>query len=57
MMKRILQENWLLILVVAVMIGGYGFLRTSGDDIASTAEFDALVSDGTPTLIQFFSNT
>lgn len=56
-MKRVLQENWLLILVVAVMIGGYGLLRTSGDDIASAAEFDALVSDGTPTLIQFFSNT
>jgi hypothetical protein len=56
-MKRFLRENWLVILVVVVMVGGYTFLRTPGDDLASTAEFDAIVSDGTPTLVEFYSNT
>jgi hypothetical protein len=57
MMKRLLRENWLVILVIAVMAGGYVFLRTPGDDLASTADFDAMISDGTPTLVEFYSNT
>lgn len=56
-MKRLLKENWLVILVVVVMAGGYALLRTPGDDLASTAEFDAMINDGTPTLVEFYSNT
>jgi hypothetical protein len=56
-MKRLLRENWLVILVIAIMVGGYVFLRTPGDDLASTTEFDAMVSGGTPTLVEFYSNT
>ena len=43
--------------MIAVMIMGYIFLRTPGDDLASTAEFDAQVSAGTLTLVEFYSNT
>jgi hypothetical protein len=56
-MKRILRENWLTILVLTAMIGGYVFLRTPGDDLVSTAAFDERVRSGSPTLIEFFSNT
>ncbi|MGD2177363.1 MAG: hypothetical protein PVG71_06010 [Anaerolineae bacterium] len=56
-MKRLLRENWLTILVLAVVIGGYVFLRTPGDDLPSTAAFDERVSGGRPTLVEFFSNT
>ncbi len=56
-MERLLRENWLVILVVALMVGAYVFLRTPGDNLGSAAEFDALVTDGTPTLINFYSNT
>ncbi len=56
-MKRFLRENGLVIVVIAVMVGGYLFLRTPGDKMASMAEFDALVTSGTPTLIEFYSNT
>jgi hypothetical protein len=52
-----LRENWLVILVVVVMVGGYVLLRTPGDDLASPAEFDAMVTGGTPTLVEFYSNT
>lgn len=57
MTKRLLRDNWLLILVVTAMAAGYIFLRTPGDDLDSTAEFDALTTDGTPTLVEFYSNT
>lgn len=56
-MERFWRENWSVILVVAVMVGGYLFLRTPGDELASTAEFDAQVTGGTPTLVEFYSNT
>jgi hypothetical protein len=56
-MRRFLRENWLVILVIAVMVGGYLLLRTPGDKLASTAEFDAQVAGGTPTLVEFYSNT
>jgi len=56
-MKRFLRENWLLILVIGVLVGGYLFLRTPGDALTSTDEFDALVTKGTPTLVEFYSNT
>ena len=56
-MKRFLRENWLMIVVIAAMVGGYLFLRTPGDELASTAEFDAQVADGTPTLVEFYANT
>jgi hypothetical protein len=55
--NRFLRENWLVILVIGVMVGGYLFLRTPGDELASTAAFDAQVTGGTPTLVEFYSNT
>lgn len=56
-MKRLWRENWMVIVVIACLAVGYTFLRTPGDEVASTAEFDAQVSDGTPSLIEFYSNT
>lgn len=56
-MKRFWRENWSTILVIVVMVMGYLFLRTPGDGLASTAEFDAQVTDGMPTLVEFYSNT
>ena len=56
-MRRFFRENWSVILVVAAMVGGYLFLRTPGDQLASTAEFDAQVKSGRPTLVEFYSNT
>jgi hypothetical protein len=56
-MKRFWKENWLVILVIAVMLGGFLILRTPGAKLASTAEFDAQVTNGVPTVIEFYSNT
>jgi hypothetical protein len=56
-MKRFWRENRLVLLLIAVMVAGYVFLRTPGDELASTSTFDAQVSNGVPTLIEFYSNT
>lgn len=55
-MKRVLRENWMLLLVLIVAVGGYAFLRTPGDELASTAEFDAKLTDDRPLLVYFYSN-
>lgn len=56
-MERFLRENGLFIAIIAVLVAAYLYLRTPGDKMASTAAFDAQVSTGTPTLVEFYSNT
>jgi UPF0716 family protein affecting phage T7 exclusion len=51
------RENWSVIVVIAAMVVGYLFLRTEGDELVSTAKFDAQVNGGMPTLVEFYSNT
>jgi hypothetical protein len=55
--RRFWRENWLVVLVIGAMVGGFVFLRTAGDALVSTAEFDARVTVGMPTLVEFYSNT
>lgn len=46
---------------VAVLLGGYAFLRPGDSTVASTAEADAVLQQaragGRPVFIEFFSNT
>jgi len=56
-MNHLLRENWMTLLVIALIVVGYVFLRTPGDDLASTAEFETQITDGKPTLVEFYSNT
>ena len=56
-MSEFLGENWLVILVVGLFAAAFIFLRTPADELASASEFEGLVSGGTPTLVEFFSNT
>lgn len=54
---RILRENWLFLLVVGGLIGAFLFLRTTASDVSSVAEVDAILQNGQPTLVEFYSNT
>ena len=56
-MRRFWRENWLVVLVIGVMVGGFVFPRTTGDELVSTADFDAQVTGGVPTVVEFYSNT
>ena len=54
---RILRENWLFLLVVGGIVGAFLFLRTTASDVGSVAEVDAILQNGRPTFVEFYSNT
>ena len=56
-MKRFCTENWFTLVAVGAVLVAYLALRTGGDKMPSTEAFDARITTGTPTLIEFFSNT
>lgn len=53
---RALRENWLLLVVIGVLAVAFLILRTPASAVASVAEVDAILQDGRPTLVEFFSN-
>ena len=54
---RILRENWLFLLIMAGIVGAFFFLRTPASAVSSVAEVDAILQDGQPTFVEFYSNT
>jgi hypothetical protein len=54
--SQFVHQNVLLLAVLALIAGGYFFLRTSPSDIASMEALEASLSRGQPTLIEFYSN-
>ena len=54
---RILRENWLFLLVVGGIIVAFLALRTTASAVGSVAEVEAILEDGQPTLVEFYSNT
>ena len=56
-LMRFLRENWLLLLVVGLVAVGFLVLRTPASAVASIAEAEAILEDGRPTLVEFYSNT
>jgi hypothetical protein len=56
-LNRYLRENWLFVLLVGGIVGGFLFLRTPASAVASVEEVDAQLQNGQPTLVQFYSNT
>jgi len=54
---RILRENWLFLLVIGGILSAFLFLRTTASDVSSVAEVDAILQNGRPTFVEFYSNT
>jgi hypothetical protein len=54
---RILRENWLFLLAIVGILGAFLFLRTTASDISSIVEADAILQNGQPTVVEFYSNT
>jgi thiol-disulfide isomerase/thioredoxin len=53
---RLVRDNLLLILIVAVIGGAYLFLRTPESSVRSLAALDEALAGGRPTLLEFYSN-
>ena len=56
-MVRILRENWLFLLVIGGIVGAFLFFRTPASAVGSVAEVAAILQDGQPTLVEFYTNT
>jgi hypothetical protein len=56
-MTSFLRENALFIGFLAVLVVGFLILRTRGAKLESVDEFDALIGQGAPVVIEFYSNT
>jgi hypothetical protein len=56
-MVEFLRENALFMGFLAALVAGFLILRTRGAKLASTDEFDALVGQGAPIVVEFYSNT
>ena len=54
---RLLRENWLFVLIIGGLIVAFLVLRTPGSAVGSVAEVDAILANGQPTLLEFYSNT
>jgi hypothetical protein len=54
---RVWRENWLFLLIVAGIVSAFLVLRTSASAVGSVEEVDAILTNGQPTLVEFYSNT
>jgi hypothetical protein len=54
---RVLRENWLFLLIIGGIVAAFLVLRTPGSAVGSVAEVDAMLKDGQPTLVEFYTNT
>ena len=54
---RFFRENWLFLIVVGGVIVAFLALRTPASAVGSVSDVDALLQNGQPTLVEFYSNT
>ena len=54
---RPLRENWLLLLIIGALGIAFLALRTTGSDVSSLQEVDAILTGGQPTVVEFYTNT
>ena len=50
-------ENWLFLLFLAIIASAFVFLRSSPTVLADESEFDAILVNGQPAIVEFYSNT
>ncbi len=51
-----LGENWLFLLFLTVIAAAFFFLRSSPTDLANASEFDNILANGQPAVVEFYSN-
>ena len=51
-----IKVNWMLVLFLTLIAGAFIFLRSKPSDIQTAAELDGILTDGQPTVVEFYSN-
>jgi len=52
-----IRENALFLVVLLGLVGAFVLLRTKGTQLESVDELDAMLGNGQPVIVEFFSNT
>ena len=50
------RMNWIPLLVLMLVLGAFIFLRTRASNIEDASELSAVLHDGKPTVVEFYSN-
>ena len=50
------RNNWLTLLIVGSLLGAFLLLRTHPSDVGTSAELKAILTNGQPALLEFYSN-
>ncbi len=53
---NVLRKNWLLLTVIVAFAGVFIFLRSPATSMPSLQALDAELADGTPKIIEFYSD-
>ncbi|MBN1890977.1 MAG: hypothetical protein JW850_23475 [Thermoflexales bacterium] len=53
---QVLRDNWLSLLVLAVLASAFILLRSPATSLPSLEALDAELADGTPKLVEFYSD-
>jgi len=54
--QQVLRDNWLLLTVILAFAGAFILLRSPETRLASLEALDAELTDGTPQVIEFYSD-
>ena len=56
MLMRLVRDNGLLLVFLVAFVLAFVFLRSPATKVASAHELDALLADGTPKVVEFYSD-
>ena len=56
MFMQLVRDNWLLLIFLLAVVLAFVFLRSPATKVASAHELDALLADGTPKVVEFYSD-
>ena len=55
-LSRFVQQNWLGLTILAALAIAFVLLRSPATRVTSMQELDAVLADGTPKVIEFYSD-
>ena len=55
-LSRMIQQNWLGSTILFAVVAAFVLLRSPATRLVSGQELDALLADGTPEVVEFYSD-